>query len=164
MGLDAAIAKSGELRDALAREVERARGDRELLRAMDSGRLLESAAHRLEFNALAGQLERRIAAELTEAAREHALTEITLASLAAILPEGAAALSRTFGEIRALAAALAKMDSLNRSMAERALACVQGYLTALALLPKAYDRRGYNLAPAGDRATHSLRILKPWPT
>lgn len=158
MGLDAAIAKAQELRDALAREVERARGDRELLRAMDAEPLLESAARRLEFNALSAQLERRIAAELEEAAREHSVAEVTLAAFAAAAPEGAAALSQTLGEIRALAAALVEADALNRSMAERALACVRGYLTALALLPKAYDRRGYNLAAAGDRATHSLRI------
>jgi hypothetical protein len=158
MGLDTAIAKAEQLRDALANEVQRARGDRTLLRALDAAPLIESATQRAGFNALCARLQLEIAAELSLTADAHDLTEVSFASLSASSPESAALLALTFGEIRALAATLAKTDALNRSTAERALACVHGYLTAVALHPQAYDRRGTNLAKGGDQSTRSLRI------
>ncbi len=158
MELDTAITKAEQLRDALANEVERARGDRALLRSLDAEPLIKSAMQRAAFNALCARLQQEIAAELSLTADAQCLTEVSIASLSAFAPECAALLALTFGEIRALASALSKTDALNRSIAERALACVHGYLTAVALRPQAYDRRGINLAKDGDQSTRSLRI------
>ena len=158
MELDTAIAKAEKLRDALAEEVLRARGDQSLLRALDAEPLIKSAAQRAAFNALCARLQQEIAAELSLTADAHCLTEVSVASLSASAPESAALLALTFGEIRALAATLSKADALNRSVAERALACVHGYLTAVALRPQAYDRRGSNLARDCEQSTRSLRI------
>jgi hypothetical protein len=158
MGLDAAIAKADELRDALEAELERAHADRGLLRELDAEPLLKSALRRAEFNARAARLQQEIADALAVAGAQLDLIEISMPSLSAASPAAAGELARVFAQIRSRAAALAKVDARNRSTAERALACVQGYLTALSLHPQAYDRRGYNLAPGGDRATCSLRI------
>jgi hypothetical protein len=57
-------------------------------------------------------------------------------------PEEAEALAACLSDVRALTGALAELDRLNLMLAGRALACVQGYLTALAPAPTAYDRRG----------------------
>src|SRR6185295_19838689 len=46
-----AVAITDQIRDALEAEVERARGERGLIRAMDTGGLMRRAAARAEFNA-----------------------------------------------------------------------------------------------------------------
>ncbi len=51
-------------------------------------------------------------------------------------------MSGTLGEIRALSGALRELDVFNRTLCERALACVRGYVNAVRPTPTAYDRRG----------------------
>jgi hypothetical protein len=157
VGLSKAIATSENLRDLLANEVEDAQGQREQLRTLDAAALLDGARARAEFNASAARLQRELASELSAIAAERHLPQLSLEVLAGFAPTEAAALSRTFAEIRSLAAALAELDHLNRAVAERALACVERYMQALALAPQAYDRRGLNLSALRVRTTHSLR-------
>jgi hypothetical protein len=140
--LEEALATAHELRRALESEVERARRERELLRSLDSDRLFASAAARAAFNAEVARLESTLAAALGRAAGSLGLTEVTLSRLSALAPVEAARLSAVLADIRALAGALAELDRLNLILAGRALACVQGYLTALNPTPSAYDRRG----------------------
>ncbi|MBI5542731.1 MAG: flagellar export chaperone FlgN [Deltaproteobacteria bacterium] len=157
MGLPQAVATASALRECLAREVERARGEREHLKNLDAPALLQGAETRAEFNATAARLQRQLADQLTEVATEHDLSQVTLEALAGFAPSDASALSKAFAEIRSLAAALAEIDQLNRAVAERALACVESYMHALSLAPQAYDRRGLNLSALRVRTTHSLR-------
>jgi hypothetical protein len=157
VGLSQATATAARLRDLLAHEVEDARAQRKQLRTLDSAALLAGASKRADFNASAANLQRELADELSAIARERHLPQLSLESLAGFAPAEASALSRTFAEIRSLAAALAELDQLNRAVAERALACVERYLQALALAPQAYDRRGLNLSALRVRTTHSLR-------
>jgi hypothetical protein len=157
VGLFQAVAIAARLRDLLAGEVEGARGQREHLRALDATALLEGARARAEFNASAARLQRELAGELGAIAAERHLPQLSLETLAGFAPAQAATLSRTFAEVRSLAAALAELDHLNRAVAERALACVERYMQALALAPQAYDRRGLNLSEMSVRTTHSLR-------
>ena len=157
MGLAQAIATAARLRDLLSNEVQGAQGQREQLRTLDATALLEGARARAEFNASAARLQRELASELSAIAAEHNLPQLSLESLAGFAPTEASALSRTFAEIRSLAAALAELDHLNRAVAERALACVERYMQALALTPQAYDRRGLNLSALRVQTTHSLR-------
>jgi hypothetical protein len=140
--LEEALATAHQLRRALESEVERARRERELLRSLDSDRLFASAAARAGFNAEVAHLESTLAAALGRAAGSLGLTEVTLSRLTALAPAEAARLSAALADIRALAGALAELDRLNLILAGRALACVQGYLTALNPTPSAYDRRG----------------------
>ena len=146
--LEEALATAHELRRALESEVERAQREREVLRTLDSDRLFAGAAARAGFNAEVARLETALAGALSRAAAALGLSEVTLHRLAARSPEGAAELARTLGDIRSLAGALAELDRLNLMLAGRALACVQGYLTALSPTPSAYDRRGLRAAAA----------------
>jgi len=140
--LEEALDSAERLRDALEAEVERARHEREVLRTLDSDRLFAGASARAAFNAEVAGLEQRLASALARAAGELGLSEVTLARLALRVPQEADALARVLADVRALAGALAELDRLNLLLAGRALACVQGYLTALAPAPTAYDRRG----------------------
>ena len=137
-----ALATALELCRALEAEVERARREREVLRTLDSERLFASAAARAAFNAEVARLESDLASALARAAGALGLSEVSLQRLAVRAPEAAASLSKVLADIRALAGALAELDRLNLMLAGRALACVQGYLTALNPAPSAYDRRG----------------------
>ena len=157
MGLQDAIETARRLRDELAGEVERARSQREHLRTLNAPALFQSAENRAEFNETAATLQHQLASQLAAVARERSLAQVSLEALARFAPSEAAALSRAFAEIRSLAAALAEIDLLNRSIAERALACVESYLQALTLAPQAYDRRGLNLAAMRVRTTQSMR-------
>ncbi len=157
MGLPEAIATAARLRDLLTAEVERARGEREHLKNLDSAAIFRGAESRAEFNAYAAQLQQELADQLAAVGKERDLPQVTLEALAGFAPSDAAALSRTFAEIRSLAAALAEIDQLNRAIAERALECVESYLHALSNAPQAYDRRGLNLSALRVRTTQSLR-------
>lgn len=157
MGLPRAIAIADSLRDCLALEVDRARGEREHLKKLDASALFRGAETRAEFNEIAARLQRELAAELGAVAKERGLAQVTLEALAGFAPSEAAVLSRTFAEIRSLAAALSEIDRLNRAIAERALTCVESYLQALSLDPQAYDRRGLNLSALRVHTTQSLR-------
>jgi hypothetical protein len=140
--LEEALTTAHRLKEALEAEVERARHEREVLRTLDSDRLFAGASARAAFNAEVAALEQRLASALARAAGALGLSEVTLARLVIRVPEEAEALARVLADVRALAGALAELDRLNLLLAGRALACVQGYLTALAPAPSAYDRRG----------------------
>jgi hypothetical protein len=140
--LEEALNTASRLRDALEAEVERARHEREILRTLDADRLFAGASARASFNAEVAALETRMASALARAASSLGLSEVTMARLKIRAPEEAEALAHVLSDVRALAGALAELDRLNLMLAGRALACVQGYLTALAPAPTAYDRRG----------------------
>jgi hypothetical protein len=140
--LESAIAAAEELKRALETEVERSRIEREALRTLDSDRIFAGAAARASFNAQVGRLEQNLAGALQREAGALGLAEVTLAALRARAPKDAGRLARALQDVRASAAALAELDRLTLALAGRALACVQGYLTALDPAPAAYDRRG----------------------
>jgi len=140
--LEPVVALALELKRTLEAEVGRSRREREVLRTLDSDRLFASAAARANFNAEVARLEGELARGLAAAAGSLGLAEVTLQRLALRAPAEASHLSRVLAEIRSLTGALAELDRLNLQLAGRALACVQGYLTALAPAPSAYDRRG----------------------
>lgn len=140
--LEESLTTAVALRRALEAEVARARTEREALRSLDSDRLFAGAAARAAFNAQVADLEQRLAAALARGAGAMGVTEVTLARLSEAAPDETRALSRVLSDVRALAGALAELDRLNVMLAGKALACVQGYLTALQPPPTAYDRRG----------------------
>jgi len=140
--LEEALATAQQLRRVLQQEVERAQREREVLRTLDSDRLFAGATARAGFNAEVARLETALAAALSRAAGAMGLSEVTIQKLERRAPEEAGRLATVLADIRALAGALAELDRLNVLLAGRALACVQGYLTALAPAPAAYDRRG----------------------
>ncbi len=142
MVLAEAVHSAERLRVALAEEVDAARGERQLLRSMDSAALLRRAAARAEFQARVARLEESLHDALAAAAERLDLRVVTIASLAAREPGAASTLSVIFGEVRALAAALAELDRLNQFLATRALRLVRSYVEALSPEPRAYDRRG----------------------
>ncbi|HET9597701.1 MAG TPA: flagellar export chaperone FlgN [Anaeromyxobacteraceae bacterium] len=142
MDLENALETAGRLRDALAAEVESARHERQLLRALDTKGLFSRAAQRSGFLAEVARLEQELAAALGRAARALGVGEVTLEALRARAPGPGGALARTLSEVRALAGALKEIDALNLQLAGRALACVRGYVDALQPTPRAYDRRG----------------------
>lgn len=157
MVLDEAVRAAEQLRDALTAEIEEARGERNLFRTLDAPALLARAAARSEFNGRVARLEGALREALAAAAHCLGVTEPTLAAFASREPQGASALSRALGEIRALGSALAELDRLNQFLARRALRVVQGYVDAIAPAPSAYDRRGLRRA-AGQRAVLSSRV------
>jgi hypothetical protein len=157
VGLCESIETAQRLRDCLTNEVERARAERQHLKALDAPALFRGAETRAEFNSTAASLQQELADHLASVAKERGLAQLTLEALAGFAPTEASALSRIFAEIRSLAAALAEIDQLNRAIAERALACVESYLQALSSAPQAYDRRGLNLSALRVRTTQSLR-------
>jgi FlgN protein len=142
MELENALEKAELLRDTLAAEVENARGERKLLRALDSRGLFARSAQRSSFLAEVARLERELAISLSRAASSLGLTEVTLARLRERAPREGAILTETLADVRALAGALHEIDRLNLQLAGRALACVRGYVDALQPRPRAYDRRG----------------------
>jgi len=158
--LEEALANALELRRVLEQEVERARREREVLRTLDSDRLFASAAARAGFNAEVARLETGLAGALARAAGAMGLSEVTLQRLAMKAPQGTELLSQVLSDIRSLAGALAELDRLNLMLAGRALACVQGYLTALDPSPAAYDRRGARAPAATLRSltVHSSKV------
>ena len=158
--LEEALATAYELRDALQEEVDRAQHEREILRTLDSDRLFAGASARESFNTEVARLEIELAAALERTAGAFGLEAVTIPRLARIAPADTARLARVLDEIRAQAGALAELDRLNIMLAGRAMACVQGYLTALNPAPSAYDRRGGRMAGPGAaaRAVHSTKV------
>jgi hypothetical protein len=148
MSLEPALGAALRLRDTLAAEVEGARGERVLLKKLDSQALFARAASRARFLEESARLEREMAAALARAAGALGLPEVTIARLERAAPEEARRLSGALGEIRALAGALREIDALNASLAQRALSCVRGYVEALAPAPRAYDRAGARASAA----------------
>jgi hypothetical protein len=156
--LEEAVTLAAALERALEEELARSRAEREALRTLDSDRIFAGASARAAFNARVADLQGRLAAALAHTAESAGLAEVTLARLAMVDPEGASALSELLAEIRTLAAALAEMDRLHLVLAGRALACVQGYLTALNPAPSAYDRRGMRAPSSGRPSTTSRKV------
>jgi hypothetical protein len=153
--LENAIAVTHQIRDALRAEVERARAERVLIRAMDVEGLMKRASARAEWNALVNQKQAQLSSELALVARAYGLSEVTIDGLRGIAPAPTERLAQAFAEVRALAAALAELDDLNRALGQRALSFVRSYLTALSPRPAAYDRRG--MAPAsGARSSNTV--------
>jgi hypothetical protein len=128
-----------QMRAALEGAVARARAQRLLIRKLDSAGLLRDAELRAAFNTRLAELEAALAVELKAGAAGAALSLQSLRALPG--PEGRG-IADGLAEVRALAGALAELDGLNRLLAERALACVRGYLDAVAPRTSAYDRRG----------------------
>ncbi len=153
--LDRAIATSSRLKEALDNEVVEARQERVLLRKFDVEGLLARATKRGEFNAHVLKLEQELADHLRVVGQDLGLTEVSLASLAAKRPVEGGRLSSILGDVRALAGALAELDELNRRLAQRATACVRGYLGAVTAQPAGYDRHGG--APKVTASTFSGR-------
>lgn len=156
--LSKALALADELHATLVGEVERARAEREVLRSLDPDRIFTRAAERAAFNAEVARLEGQLADALRHAAAGLGLEPLTLPRLAARAPGAAAHLGRTLAGIRDLGHELGRLDHLNRTLAGRALACVQGYLTALNPAPSAYDRRGVRAPSSGRPSTTSRKV------
>jgi hypothetical protein len=154
--LENAIAITHQIRDALRAEVERARAERALIRAMDVDGLLRRATARAEWNAMVNQRQSQLSSELAQAAHVHGLTEVTIDRLHTVAPAVTDRLSQAFAEVRSLAAALAELDDLNRMLGQRALSFVRAYLGALSPRPAAYDRRGLAPSVAVERASNTL--------
>lgn len=154
--LENAIAITNLIRDALRAEVERARAERGLIRAMDVDGLLRRAAARAEWNTVVNQRQAQLSSELGLAARVYGLTEVTIEGLRGVAPAATERLAQSFAEVRALAAALAELDDLNRALGQRALSFVRAYLSALSPRPAAYDRRGLSAAVAVARASTTV--------
>jgi hypothetical protein len=154
--LENAIAITTQIRDDLRAEVDRARAERVLIRAMDVEGLLRRATARGDWNRLVNQRQSQLSSELALAARDHGLTEVTIDRLHAVAPAPTDRLALAFAEVRALAAALAELDDLNRALGQRALSFVRAYLGALSPRPTAYDRRGFAPAVAAARASKTL--------
>jgi hypothetical protein len=131
-----------EMRAALEAEVVRARKQRMLIRNLDADGLFKSAQARAGFNARLATLETDLAEELRHAALAAGLGTLTLESVRCLPPPAGAMLADGLGEVQALGSALHELDALNRILSERALACVRGYLDAVAPKSSAYDRRG----------------------
>ena len=146
MSLERAVDAARRLRDALASEVAAAREERLLLKRLDSTALFARATARAHFLAEVARLEREMALGLSAAASAFGLREVTLERLEQAAPEGGRRLAAALDEVRALAGALREIDRLNASLAQRALACVRGYVDALAPAPSAYGRAGARAA------------------
>jgi hypothetical protein len=157
MHLGNAVETAGRLRDALAAEVEGARGERQLLRSLDAAGLFARAAARAAFLEAVAALERELAARLSRAAADLGLAQVTLDGLRQRAPGPGAALAATLSDVRALAGALHEIDRLNLQLAGRALGCVRGYVEALRPVPSAYDRRGGRAAAAPALALVSAK-------
>jgi hypothetical protein len=146
MSLERAVDAARRLRDALACEVAAAREERLLLKRLDSTALFARAAARAHFLAEIARLERQMALGLSQAASTLRLPDVSMARLEQVSPDGARQLAAALDEVRALAGALREIDQLNASLAQRALACVRGYVDALAPAPRAYGRAGARAA------------------
>lgn len=142
MSIRQAVDVAEQLRDALSAEVEGARGERKLLRTLDSAALLARATARAAFVASTQRLERDLAGHLARAASALGVAPVTLDNLTRAAPAEGRALAAVLAEVRALAGALHELDQLNLALAGRALSCVRGYVHAVAPAPRAYDRRG----------------------
>lgn len=153
MSLGNALTIALQLRDALAEEVTRSRDARTVLKGVQTQALFEYAVARERFNQSSGQLSAGLAEAIGAIARKQDAADVTLDELKALYPFEGEQLSGVFGEIRALSASLAELDTLNNHLAQRALAFVRAYVNHLTPRPSAYTRTGH---PAvGEAATLS---------
>jgi hypothetical protein len=140
--LDRAAQILDHLRAMLEAELLQARGQRLLIRALDTQGLFERARQRSVFNAQLAQLERTLAEALEAAGRAFGLEQVTLIDLRTAAPEASQRLDVRMTDVRALASALREIDAVNLKLGGRALCRVRSYLAALAPRIVAYDRRG----------------------
>jgi hypothetical protein len=140
--LDDAVRILERLRSALETELVQARGQRLLIRDLDTPGLLERANQRGLFNAQLAQLEEALGQGLTAAGKTLGLAQVTLLELHRAAPEAAQVLDGLLAEVRSLAGALREIDALNRKLGERALGRVRATLSAMRPRAVAYDRRG----------------------
>jgi hypothetical protein len=151
-----AIEITERMREALAAEVTRARDQRVLIRKLDGDGLTARARLRAEFNITLSTLELELGQQLAEVAQALSMREVTLERLKKRVPAEGTRLAEVLAQVRGLAGALQELDSLNRLLTERALACVRGYVTALTVQPAAYDRRGSATAAALSTASRVI--------
>jgi hypothetical protein len=154
--LERAIATTEEIRDGLAAEIGVARDERVLIRNMDIDALFARAVKRNDFNLRTAGLQQRLALELGQVAEGFAMSEVTLDGLQARAPELGRRMSAVLAEVRALAAALAELDGLNKVLGQRALSYVRAHLSVLSPRPSAYDRRGGS--SSAPRSTTTVRV------
>jgi len=155
--IDRAIRLTESIREGLAAEVALAREERVLIRAMDSEGLNQRALKRGDFNQRTARLMAELGEALGAAGTELGLSAgITLEALQARVPVEGRRMSALLAEVRALAAALAELDALNRMLGQRALSYVRAHLAVLSPRPAAYDRRGGGAAPA--RASTFVKV------
>jgi hypothetical protein len=140
--LDHAAQILDRLRAMLEAELVQARGQRLLIRALDTQGLFERARQRSAFNVQLAQLEHALGDALAAAGHALGLTTITLVDLRKAEPQASQRLDACLADVRTLASALRETDALNRKLGERALGRVRGYLGALAPGSVGYDRRG----------------------
>ena len=150
--LDNAARILERLRKTLEAELVQARGQRLLMRTLDTQGLFERARQRSAFNAQLAQLGRALGEALEAAGHTLGLQQVTLVDLRLAVPEASQRLEGCMAEVHSLASALRETDTLNRRLGERALRRLRGYLTALAPQSVAYDRRGAS-RPIDDLST-----------
>ena len=150
--LDHAAQILDHLRAMLEAELVQARGQRLLIRALDTQGLFERARQRSVFNAQLAQLERALGEALEAAGHALGLSQVTLVDLRKAVPEASQRLDACIADVRALASALREIDAVNLKLGGRALSRVRGYLAAPAPRTVAYDRRGAS-RPMDDIST-----------
>jgi hypothetical protein len=150
--LDHAAQILDHLRAMLEAELVQARGQRLLIRALDTQGLFERARQRSAFNAQLAQLERALGEALESAGHALGIEHVTLVDLGKAAPEASQRLDACMADVRALASALREIDAVNLKLGGRALSRVRGYLAALAPQTVAYDRRGAS-RPMDDIST-----------
>lgn len=157
MGLEEAIAATERMCELLAEEIARAGAERGQVCRLDAEGLFSWATARQSFQVQLAARQEELARALQEVAARYRLPEVTLARILEVDPELGRRLSDRLEEVRRLAAELRQADDLNRTIVERALACVRGYTEALAPTAVAYDRRGHAIAgPASITRYRSL--------
>lgn len=156
--LERAVERAGTLKVCLAREVDAARGVRDALCTLDTDVLLSGAEGRRRFLETCGRLQDGLARDLAEAADALGLGSCTLHALETACPEAGGRLAEALSEVGALAGALSELDALNRTLGDRALAVVGGWLSALAPTGQVYDRTGLLRPGAAVTRTASWRV------
>jgi hypothetical protein len=127
MSILLAIAAADALREELLAEIDRARDERVLLRSFDAGKIHARLAGREAFMQRMDGLQRR----LLDAAGPMKTPESVPVELRGRI-----------AEVKALAATLSELTSLNHQLARRAADCARAYVQALSPRAAAYDRRG----------------------
>ncbi len=130
------------VRVALETELMQARGQRLLVRDLDTQGLFERARQRSVFNVQLAQLESDLGQILQVAGQRLGLAQVTLADLHRAAPQETARLEHHLAEVRVLTEALREVDAVNRKLSERALGRVRRVLGTVAPQTVAYDRRG----------------------
>lgn len=145
MSLQKATQALLRLKSRLEREVADARDTREHVRRMDASAVLDRSQARAFFQEEMRMIEREVVLALTNAAKLAGVEPLKLELLEPSAPEECAYIRTLIAENRSLAAALAEVEELNRTLLERAHRLLRGYLGTVtqSRAPTAYNRRGY---------------------